>query len=219
VLAFDTTGPIISVGAAVDSQPLHRRDQPSERSRGNLLDILIEEVLQAVDWRRTDIEGLALLTGPGSLTAIRIGWATAAGWAQAAQIPLIGWTVPAAHRRVWRKARKKVNCCVHYRGDAFLLYDLSKSHDDPNVVHLRESSGSENPPEVLTGPGVIGNRARWEGFYRGMTQIAKDSDATIGADTLALWGEEELRKGHLLSLDDSPLDYGLPPDFRKISAR
>jgi tRNA threonylcarbamoyl adenosine modification protein YeaZ len=217
VLAFDTTGPILSVGAASDGKPLCRRDRMSVRGKGNLLDVLIEETLQCVNWSRPDVEGIALLTGPGSLTAIRIGWATAAGWAQAMRIPLVGWTVAAAHRRAWGEEARDVACCVHFRADTFLLYDLGMLESRPVIVKLEASADAHDPPRILTGPGLIGNRGRWEAYYNNATRIIDDADATIGADTLALWGEQDLLAGQGLEIHSSPLEYGLPPDFKKLA--
>ena len=217
VLAFDTTGPVISVGAAADSRPLWRLGRLSERGKGNLLDVMIEEALRHVGWSRGDVEGLALLTGPGSLTAIRIGWATAAGWAQAMGIPLTGWSVVSAHRRALSDEAKVASCCVHFRADTFLVYDLGATETRPTVVNLQAGSFSDNPPRLLTGPGVFGNRDRWAAYYKGATRIADDADAFIGADILAVWGELDLGAGQFLRFQDSPLDYGLPPDFKKIA--
>lgn len=217
VLAFDTTGPIISVGAAADSRPLWRLDRLSERGKGNLLDLMIAEVLRNVGWLRSDVEGLALLTGPGSLTAIRIGWATATGWAQAMGIPLTGWSVASAHRRALSGEARGAACCVHFRADTFLVYDLGMTETRPTIVNLQAGNFAEHPPKMLTGPGVFGNRDRWTAYCQGATRIVDDADAFIGADRLALWGETDLGAGQFLRFQDSPLDYGLPPDFKKIT--
>jgi tRNA threonylcarbamoyl adenosine modification protein YeaZ len=214
ILAFGTTGPVLSVGTAAAGKPLCRSDHPAERGRGNLLESLIDNVLRQTGWTRRDIEGLALLTGPGSLTALRIGWATAVGWAQSVGIPVVGWTVPNAHRRLWGKDATGVICCVHYRGDVFLFYDLALT-GSPEIVHL-DSRTIRHAPRVLTGPGVIGNRPRWESCLGTQTKIIDDDKAIIGADTLALWGETDLMAGQRLDIQTSPLEYGLPPDFRKM---
>ncbi len=219
VLAFDTTGPIISVGAAADSRSLWRLDRLSERGKGNLLDVMIEDVLRHVGWLRSDVEGLALLTGPGSLTATRIGWATATGWAQAMGIPLTGWSLASAHRRALGDDARAAACCVHFRADTFLVYDLGATETRPTAVNLQAGTFSEHPPKMLTGPGVFGNRDRWAAYYHGATRIVDDADAFIGADLLAIWGEVDLGAGHFLRVQDSLLDYGLPPDFKKIAAK
>jgi len=218
VLAFDTTAPILSVGAAADAQRLCRRDVRTERGKGNFLDRAIGDVLREVGWSRPDVEGLALLTGPGSLTATRIGWATAAGWAQAVGIPVVGWTVPTVQKRAFGDDANGVGCCIHYRGDMFLLYDLSKSEGPPLRVQLTSNSHAACPPRTLTGPGILERRASWAAYCGTGTSIVDDTNAIIGADTLALWGEADLLQGRSLPTHTSPLEYGLPPDFKKLAS-
>ncbi|HWO57068.1 MAG TPA: tRNA (adenosine(37)-N6)-threonylcarbamoyltransferase complex dimerization subunit type 1 TsaB [bacterium] len=216
VLAFDTSGPVLTVGIAADGRAVLRRDCPATRGRGNLLEREIEAALSQCDWQRGDVEGLALVTGPGSLTAIRIAWATAAGWAQAQQIPVTGWTVAQAQARRAAPDTHHCWCAVHYRGNVFLLYHLDDPTHTPRPVDLSDGSVAAHPPRVLTGPGVIGYRERWQAYIGPQTVIAADADAFVGGDILALWGEADLRTGHRLSLAQSPLEYGLPPDFRKL---
>lgn len=216
-LAFDSTGPILSVGGAQDSRPLARRDAPANRSRGNLLDELIDQVLRDIGWTRADVEGLGLLTGPGSLTAMRLGWASAAGWAQSAAIPIVGWTVPEAHSRNADVTGTGGACCIHYRGDTFLLYDISRPQQPPRVIQLSPDSYASPPPKFLTGPGVIGRRELWQGFCGPHTTIINDDNAIIGGDVLAAWAATDLARGRSLALTNSPLEYGLPPDFKKLT--
>lgn len=217
ILAFDSTGPILSVGAASAGQPVARLDTPVIRGQGSLLDRQIDLLLSDIGWSRSDVDGLALLTGPGSLTATRIGWATATGWSQAAGIPIIGWTVPQAHARNLSEMASGVVCAIHYRANTFLLYDLARPDAAPTVIELNADARSQKPPRQLTGPGILNRRADWMALFGAETEIVADSNAIVGADTLALWGEADLLQDESLPLDISPLDYGLPPDFKKIA--
>lgn len=217
ILAFDSTGPILSVGAASGGQPVARLDALVFRGQGSLLDRQIDLLLSGVGWPRSDVEGLALLTGPGSLTAMRIGWATATGWSQAAGIPIIGWTVPQVHARTLSGEASGAVCAIHYRANTFLLYDLARPDAPPAVIELNADSRSQRSPRQLTGPGILDRRAEWTAYCGPETEIVADSKAIVGADTLALWGEADLLQGKSLPLDMSPLDYGIPPDFKKIT--
>lgn len=214
VLAFDTTGPVLTVGTAADSQLIARRDAVAQRGSGNLLERLIDAVLDISGWARQDVQGLGLVTGPGSLTAIRIAWATAAGWAQSTGIQLAGWNLPAVHRRAMNGLSDDVACCVHYRGDLFLLYDLGLNVDLPQQVRLAGGVKASVSPTRLTGPGVIGNRDRWLAYFDSSTTIAEEQNAIVGGDTLAVWTESDLLSGKSLPVSSSPLEYGLPPDFK-----
>jgi tRNA threonylcarbamoyladenosine biosynthesis protein TsaB len=50
----------------------------------------IEQELSAAGWTPADVEAVAVSTGPGAFTSLRIGIATAAMWARARSIPAIG---------------------------------------------------------------------------------------------------------------------------------
>jgi hypothetical protein len=180
-----------------------------------MLDITIVETLESAGWTRDDVEGLALLIGPGSLTATRIGWATAVGWAQSTGVPVTGWSLPQAYRRALGDDAAGTACCVHYRGDTFLAYDLTRPSAAPETIRLDEGARTTIRPHTLTGPGVIGQRDRWMKYFGETVRIVDDHEAVIGGDTLALWGEDDLASGRSLDLRNSPLDYGLPPDFKK----
>lgn len=217
-IAFDASGPIVTVGTSENLRKVARRDIRAERGRGNMLERIIDEIMDLSQWSRGDIEGIAVVIGPGSLTAIRIAWATAAGWAQAKGIPVTGWSVPAIHRRKLGDRAHLAACCTRYRGDTFLLYNLAHDQLHPVSIRLNSDPPTITRPVLLTGPGVIEHRAEWAALFGSQTQIASDEEAIIGGDQLAVWAEEALTHGEMLSIDSSPLEYGLPPDFRKLTS-
>lgn len=234
VLGFDVTGPIVTVGLAEDRVTVGRWDKPAERSRGNVLDHLIDHALEAAGWQRQQIDGLALATGPGSLTAMRIGWATASGWAIAVGIPVTGWSVPVIQHRYWfdpdvvareRPAPPECSllCLIHHRGSEFYCYELNDGGDAssvrPRIVTAENwSSPIENGTWVV-GPALIGAREDWRRSIGPHAHIVEENVAIVGGDQLAVWGMAELSVGQKFSLHDTPLEYGLPPDFRKQSGK
>jgi len=229
VLAFDMTARRITVGLAADGQALGRWDTEAGRGRSGAIDELVETALKDTGWSRGDIEGLALVTGPGSLTATRIGWAMVAGWALAANIPVSGWPAYAVQRKWWivqgevnRRFGKQahdftVACVIHHRGDEFYLYDLSTAsvNSPPDNVVLGDWMPDGNTTCILVGSGIIGYRERWLESVGPDAIVVPEDDALVGGDVLATWAEKELASGHALNLLESPLDYGLPPQFRK----
>ena len=50
-------------------------------------------------------------------------------------------------------------------------------------------------------------------------ELADYNECLVGGEVLAVWGEAGLAAQEVLPLDQSPLDYGLPPDFRRLSGR
>jgi tRNA threonylcarbamoyl adenosine modification protein YeaZ len=234
VLAFDMTGKRLTVGVANDTRVLGRWDAPADRQRGTTLDSLIGRALAEMDWRRTDIDGLALATGPGSLTATRIGWATASGWALARDIPVTGWPTPEIQRRWWQdhdlvgelrtnaddRGEPAIYCMIHHRGDEFYCYAFGRGQSRPPRPAVAQL-GQWQPPAAgaawIVGPGVLGYRERWIESLGASVQVVSEEYAVVGGDQLARWATEDFTAGRSLPVTESPLDYGLPPQFRKAS--
>jgi tRNA threonylcarbamoyladenosine biosynthesis protein TsaB len=90
VLGIDTATLVCSVGLThggkmVGEYTLHIKKTHSQR-----LLPLISQMLEATGFHTRDIQGIAVASGPGSFTGIRIGIATAKGLAQALEVPLVG---------------------------------------------------------------------------------------------------------------------------------
>jgi len=225
VLAFDMTSKRLTVGLADNSQVLGRWDAPADRDRGNTLDALIDGALAEASLQRSDIEGLALATGPGSLTATRIGWATASGWALAMDIPVTGWPTPEIQRRWWQdhelsgEEDSAIYCMIHHRGDEFYCYPIERGQTHaPRPVTAQ--LGQWQPPAEsawIVGPGILGYRERWIETAAPGVKVISEEMAVVGGDQLAQWAIEDFKAERNLPVTESPLDYGLPPQFKKAS--
>lgn len=75
-----------------DEKILHFYETSETRNQGNLLLGHIQEALKKNNISFSDLDVLAVVTGPGSFTGIRIGLATMRGIALAANKPLIGFS-------------------------------------------------------------------------------------------------------------------------------
>ena len=101
ILAFDTTSELGGVGIFRDHECLARvaNDGPANRysvSLFNMVDQAMEEakVRHGMPVRGlADMGLLAVATGPGSFTGIRVGLAAAQGWAKAFGLPVRGVSV------------------------------------------------------------------------------------------------------------------------------
>ena len=87
VLAIDTTGPGGGAALLVDGL-LETALVPAEVRRGRNLVPLIDGLLEQAGLAASDLDLVACGVGPGSFTGIRIGVATAATLAYAAQVPV-----------------------------------------------------------------------------------------------------------------------------------
>lgn len=77
ILAFDTSGTVLSAAAAQNGKVLHEmRGDASVRPSDELVPML-EKLLKKTRWKPGALDALAVCVGPGSFTGIRVGVATA----------------------------------------------------------------------------------------------------------------------------------------------
>lgn len=94
LLAFDTATPATVVGVlGADGAVTERRDDPPPGERPHHTDRLLglaADALAEAGLAFADLERVAVGTGPGGFTGLRIGVATARALAQALGVPLVG---------------------------------------------------------------------------------------------------------------------------------
>ena len=69
----------------------------------------------------------------------------------------------------------------------------------------------------IVGPALTGGRDHWVASLPDNANLVGADDGIVGGDQLAAWAAESLREGETIDLSTSPLNYGLPPDFKKAS--
>ncbi|MEO0664482.1 MAG: tRNA (adenosine(37)-N6)-threonylcarbamoyltransferase complex dimerization subunit type 1 TsaB [Pseudomonadota bacterium] len=89
LLAFDTSGPFVAVALLKGGAVTHRLEEMA-RGQGERLMPILEEVLEGAGLVWRDLDALAVGTGPGNFTGIRIGVSAARGLALALRIEAIG---------------------------------------------------------------------------------------------------------------------------------
>jgi tRNA threonylcarbamoyl adenosine modification protein YeaZ len=90
LLALDTATPSVTVALHDGSRVLAGQDEVTARKHGELLAAMIERVLAAAGAARTDLEAIAVGTGPGPYTGLRAGLVTAKVLASALDRPVVG---------------------------------------------------------------------------------------------------------------------------------
>ncbi len=90
ILGIDTTTLVCSVGLVKDKQVVGEYTLNNKKTHSQRLLPLINQILIDSGFNQKDLSGIAVTSGPGSFTGIRIGMATAKGLAQALEIPIIG---------------------------------------------------------------------------------------------------------------------------------
>jgi tRNA threonylcarbamoyladenosine biosynthesis protein TsaB len=98
ILAIDTSVGAASVAVAEGGQPepLAILSRPMARGHADALAPMVEEVMRGIDGGFASLSRIAVATGPGSFTGIRIGLAMARAMAVALTIPVVGVSTLAA---------------------------------------------------------------------------------------------------------------------------
>ena len=100
VLGFDCAGSGCAAAVLAGDRVVARRAEKLERGQAARLMPLIAETLKEAGLVPADLDLIAVTTGPGGFTGIRIGLAAARGLALAAGIPAVGVSNFAAARRL-----------------------------------------------------------------------------------------------------------------------
>jgi len=89
ILSIETSTAICSVAIHNEGKLMANADLYLEKSHSNSLTPLIEQLLHHCDLQMSDLNAIAVSSGPGSYTGLRIGLSTAKGLCYALEIPLI----------------------------------------------------------------------------------------------------------------------------------
>jgi len=154
VLAIDTALAACSVAIldTVYGGIVASESRPMTRGHAEALIPLVQQVMADADLRWPDIDRLAVTTGPGSFTGLRVGIAAARGIVLAAEKPIIGISTLAAYAAPHMAAddRYPVVAAIDARHGQVYLQVFSpggRSLSAPRLATLREAAvaAGENP--------------------------------------------------------------------------
>ena len=89
LLVMDTSGPVCGTAVMDETRVLSEFTAQNKNTHSASLMPMIEAALRAAGKTMADLDALAVVTGPGSFTGVRIGVATAKGLAQGADLPCV----------------------------------------------------------------------------------------------------------------------------------
>src|SRR5436309_482839 len=90
ILAIETATSLGSVALLQDSETVAVISEFVPRRHLEWLAPALQRLLGSAGWTVAQVEAVAVSTGPGSFTSLRIGIATASAWARARGIPAAG---------------------------------------------------------------------------------------------------------------------------------
>jgi tRNA threonylcarbamoyl adenosine modification protein YeaZ len=90
ILALDTTGPDCSASLVAEDNVLAHRSEMIGRGHAERLGPMVEEALSEAKLKPSAIDRVAVCTGPGSFTGLRVALAFAKGFALPDNLPVIG---------------------------------------------------------------------------------------------------------------------------------
>lgn len=103
LLAIDTSSDQAGI-ALFDGVRLHSRQWPAARAQTTQVLPMIRQMLEFAAVTLTDLGAVAVATGPGAFTGLRVGVSLAKGFALGGRIPLIGIPTLKATAMSWTKA-------------------------------------------------------------------------------------------------------------------
>ena len=229
ILAIDTATTTGSVALTdgekvVGEYLLNSRATHSER----LLPALMR-ILEDGEWSGSDIEGLAVATGPGSFTGLRIGVATAKALAYTWQKPLIGVTVLEGLAFQVGFAADWVCSIVDARhgevyGRLYRINGLPEPVGDywagPVAEFLQQVLDAAVGPVCFCGDGAM---AYWDIILEAAGERARrpaSNSIELRASSIALLGRQKLLAGERHDpLTLAPMYLRLSEAERKLKAR
>lgn len=92
LLAVECATDACSAALLVGGGPGPHRSRPMRRGHAEALMPMVRDIMDEADLAFMDLDAIAVTTGPGAFTGIRVGLAAARGFALAAHLPLVGVT-------------------------------------------------------------------------------------------------------------------------------
>lgn len=157
ILAFDCAGNSCSAAVLAEGRIVARRFAAMERGQAEALMPMIDAVLREAGFDVAALDLIAVTTGPGGFTGLRIALATARGLALASGVPLLGITCFAAIAAASPSAMRTrpLVVAIESKREELFLQKFTPNPDAPALVAARDWASWLPPvPVLLAGDGA-----------------------------------------------------------------
>jgi tRNA threonylcarbamoyladenosine biosynthesis protein TsaB len=89
VLVMDTCGAVGGVALGLGDRVVAQEELPARGASAGLLAV-VARLLEGQGWSLGELDGIGVVSGPGSFTGVRVGLAAAKGLCEAVGLPLVG---------------------------------------------------------------------------------------------------------------------------------
>lgn len=206
ILSVDTSTPTCTVGIVNGERILAETVNSSGQTHARHLMGMIDSTLTASGMTIQDIDGFAVVTGPGTFTGLRIGIGTIKGLAFALSKPLVGVTSLTALAAQADLSTKWI-CPVMdaRRNEVYYGFYLSEKGELQLAGNHRVSSPSELVKNIHASCQFIGNGARlyreiFDAALGPLSQFSHSCRDTIRAGTIARLALKQFQENEIQSL-------------------
>lgn len=141
ILAVETTLARCSVALVRGEQVLAQASEPMQRGHAERLAPMAEEVMASAGGRFDGLGRIAVTTGPGSFTGVRVGLAFARGLALALGVPIVGLSSLEVLALAEGKGGWRAGVIPSAEGVFFALYEDGEARIAPVRLSLEEARG------------------------------------------------------------------------------
>lgn len=206
VLGIESSTPTASVALASPEGLLGEMTLNIGLTHSEQLLPLIDDLIKQTRISISQVEGIAVASGPGSFTGLRIGMATAKGLAQGSDIPLV--SVPTLTALAYAGASGSQGLVSPVmnarREEVYTALFRYKNDQEEQLAPFQAVAAKEwvetlkeyDEPILFAGDGVLPYREVWKESLQEKALLPSAVFLTARASAVAWLGRDKLQKGH-----------------------